>query len=285
MKTIRIMVGLLLILCGWKAQAQTESQSLLWKVEGENIQTSYLYGTIHLIPQDVFEVKTRVKEAFNSSEQIVLELDMDDPSMQMKVMQNASMKEGTTLDQLFSEEEYTAVSNAVKEQMGIGLEMLNTMKPFVISSMLIGTLIEGTPASYEMTFVQMAKEKELDILGLETVEEQMAIFDRIPYEEQAKDVLEMVQNQDEVRQEYSEMVEAYTQEDVEGLFDIIEEYADTEAEMEEMIVKRNQRWIPLIGEFAKEKSSFFGVGAGHLGGEQGVINLLKEAGYNVTPVD
>ncbi len=283
MKTIRIMIALLLLVISWGVQAQ--NNSLLWKVEGENIQTSYLYGTIHLLPQDAFEIKDKVKEAFNSSEQIVLELDMDDPSMQMKMMQNAAMKGGVTLDQVFSEEEYDAVSNAVKEQMGVGLEMLNTMKPFIISSMLIGTLIEGPPASYEMTFVQMAKEKELEIIGLETVEDQMAIFDKIPYEEQAKDVVEMVQNQEEVRQEFAKMVEAYANEDIDGLYDIIDEYADTEAEMDEMIVKRNQRWIPLIGEFASEKTSFFGVGAGHLGGSEGVINLLKEAGYTVTPIN
>lgn len=283
MKTIRILIVLLLLVTSWGAQAQ--NNSLLWKVEGENIQTSYLYGTIHLLPQDAFEIKEKVKEAFNSSGQIVLELDMDDPSMQMKMMQHASMKDGMTLDQVFSEEEYTVVSDAVKQQMGVGLEMLNTMKPFVISSMLIGTLIEGTPASYEMTFVQMAQAKELEIIGLETVEDQMAVFDKIPYEEQAKDVVEMVQNKEEVRQEFAEMVEAYAQEDIDGLYDLIEEYADTESEMEELIVKRNQRWIPLIGNLAREKASFFGVGAGHLGGKYGVINLLREAGYRVTPIN
>ena len=279
------MISLLLVISGWFAHARQESKSLLWKVEGHNIQTSYLFGTIHLLPQDDFAIKEKVSNAFNASEQIVLELDMDDPTLQMKMMQHAPMKEGITLDQVFSEEEYTAVSNALKEQTGMGLENMNTMKPIVITSMLIGKLIEGTPASYEMTFVQMARERELEILGLETVADQMAVFDRIPYQEQAKDVMEMINHEEEMRKEFSEMIIAYNNEDIDQLYDIIDEYTDTETEMEELVVKRNKSWIPLIGELAQEKTTFFGVGAAHLGGDQGVINLLKEAGYTVTPIN
>ncbi|MDW3196343.1 MAG: TraB/GumN family protein [Cytophagales bacterium] len=280
----RFMIGMLLLICGWSIQAQTNSKSLLWKIERNDIQTSYLYGTIHLIPQGAFEINEKVTEVFNTAEQIVLEIDMDDPKMQMKMMQNAMMKDETTLDQLFSEEDYRAVSNALKETMGVGLEAVNKMKPFVISSMLITNLIEGTPASFEMSFVQMAKAKELEILGLETIEYQMSIFDKIPYQEQAKDVVDMVRNEEASREEFAAMVKAYREEDIDGLYEIIESYADTTTEMEELLVKRNQNWIPAIGELTKEKVSFIGVGAGHLGGEQGVINLLKEAGYTVTPM-
>ena len=285
MKTMRIIIGLLLVIAGWQGQAQTGSKSLLWKVEGDDIQTSYLYGTIHLLPQESFEIKDKVSAAFSSAEQVVLEIDMDDPSMQQKMIQNAGMKDGKKLDELFSEEDYTAVSDALRKTMGIGLEAVNTMKPFMVYTMLIGTMIEGTPASYELTFMQMAKERELEILGLETIEDQMAIFDKIPYEEQAKDVLEMVINKEETRQEFAELVKAYRAEDIDGMFEIIEEYADTEVEMQELIIKRNQNWIPVIGELAKNKVSFFGVGAAHLGGEFGVVKLLKEAGYTVTPLE
>ena len=101
----RIILGLLFFISAWSIQAQTNNKSLLWKIEGDNIQTSYLYGTIHLIPQGAFEINEKITGAFNSAEQIVLEIDMDDPAMQMKMMQNALMKDETTLDQLFSEED------------------------------------------------------------------------------------------------------------------------------------------------------------------------------------
>lgn len=284
MKTLRLLICLLLVVSGWQGQAQTDGKSLLWKIEGDDIQTSYLYGTIHLLPQEAFEITSKVNTAFESAEQIVLEIDMDDPSLQMKMMQNAAMKEGVTLDQVFSEEDYTAVSDAIKETMGVGLTALNTMKPFMLYSMLIGKLIDGAPASYELTFMQMAKEKELEILGLETVEDQMAVFDAIPYKEQAKDVVEMVRNEEETKKEFAELVAAYQAEDIDQMYDVILAYADTETEMNELIIKRNKNWIPVIGELAENKITFFGVGAAHLGGEVGVINLLKEAGYSVTPI-
>lgn len=284
LRTLGVVLCLMLLIAGCQRPPQTDYNSLLWKIEGENIQTSYLFGTIHLLPQESFEIKEKVATAFNASEQIVLEIDIDDPSMQMKMMQNASMKDGSTLDEIFSEEDYTAVSSALKESVGIGLEAMNSMKPFMIYSMLIGNLIEGTPASYELSFMQMAKDKELEILGLETVEDQMAVFDKIPYDEQAKDVIALVRNKEETQREFSEMVQAYNNEDVEKLYSIIDQYADTETEMDELIVKRNQNWIPVIGELAKEKVSFFGVGAAHLGGENGVIPLLRNAGYTVTSI-
>lgn len=274
---------ILLLVANW-AKSQTETSSLLWKVEGENIQTSYLFGTIHLLPQSQFKLEEKVEKAFDESEQVVLEIDMDDPSLQVKMMQNAGMKDGLTLDKVFSEEDYELVSKEIQKVMGVGLAPLNHMKPFMLYSMLIANLIEGTPASFELTFVQMAKERELEILGLETVEEQMAVFDRVPYAEQAEDVLELVKDTETMADEFSELVETYQNEDIDQLFEITKEYADSETSFDELIFKRNKNWIPLIGEFAKEKSTFFGVGAGHLGGPEGVISLLREAGYQVTPV-
>ncbi len=285
MKTIRIVFSLMLIFAGWKGHAQTENTSLLWKIEGAGIKTSYLYGTIHLLPQDDFAIKEKVIKAFNSTEQVVLEIDMDDPSMQMKIMKNASMKDGLTLDKLLSEEDYQVVSEEIKSIMGIGLEPFNTFKPFMIYSMLITKLIEGPPASYELTFVKMAQENEMEVLGLELVEDQLAVFDRIPYEEQAKDIIEMVRNQEKTRKEFAALVEAYNKEDIEHMQQVIESYAATAIEMDELINKRNSNWIPIIGKLVKDKSCFIGVGAGHLGGKKGVVNLLKEAGYTISPIN
>lgn len=277
---------LMLFLAGTWAIAQTgQASSLLWKIEGPGTQTSYLFGTIHLLPESEFKIQEKVTNAFHAAEQIVLEVDMDDPSLQMKLMQYATMKEGVTLEQVFSEEDYELVNDEIIRIMGIGLANLNTMKPYMLYSMLIRNIIEGTPASYELTFVQMAREKGLEVLGLETIAEQMAVFDRIPYSVQAEDVVDMVREKEEMKKEFAEMVSAYNAEDLEALIEITEEYADSEEMLNELIYKRNKNWIPLIREMSAGKRTFFGVGAGHLGGPEGVIALLKKAGYEVTPVD
>lgn len=97
-----------------------DNNTLLWKIEGDGIQTSYLYGTIHLIPQADFFIAEATKTAMLTSDQVVMELKMDDPNMQMAIMQNAAMKDGSTLDKLVSEEDYKKVDELLKSALGIG---------------------------------------------------------------------------------------------------------------------------------------------------------------------
>ena len=265
------------------AKAQELEQTLLWKIEGKEIQPSYIYGTFHLLPQKDFVLKEKVSRAFDESEQIVLELDMDDPNMQMKVMENASMN-GQTLDLLLSEDDYNMIDRVLMSTVGASLDDYNTVKPVILSSLLIPTLLDGLPASFELTFVQMATEKNKEILGLETVKEQMEAFDRIPYKDQLEDILEIVNERDRMRSLFNEMIEIYKNEDIKAMNAVISKYMNGENELEYVLLERNRNWISRIGELSKEKSSFFGVGAGHIGGEEGVINLLKEDGYIVTPI-
>jgi len=262
----------------------TSANTLLWKIEGNGIKTSYLFGTIHMLPQKDFELKEKVKKAFNASEQIVMELDMDDPGLQMEMMQQMNMKEGHTLKALMKEEDYKKLDGILTKSMGAGVQMFNTMKPFVISSMLIQNFIEGQMASFEQTFVAMAKEKNKEVLGLETATEQLSIFDRIPYKDQVEDLSEMLNEEEKMKAIFADMIKWYKEEDYNRLYEYTKDYMDDAHELELMLGARNRSWIPKIGKLAKEKTTFFGVGAAHLGGEIGVLALLKDAGYQVTPV-
>ena len=278
---IGLFIGLFIVT---DVQAQELEKTLLWKIEGKGIKPSYIYGTFHLLPQKDFEVKDKVREAFNTSEQIVLELDMDDPSMQKQVMENASMLDGKTLDQLLTEEEYAIMDRILVSTIGAGLDNYNTVKPVVLSSLLLPTLVDGLPASFELTFVQMASESGKEVLGLETVQEQMKVFDKIPYEDQIDDILEIVTEREKMKKLFNSMIEVYKKEDVNKMHKMISQYMDGENELTYFLSDRNKKWIARIGKYAKQKPSFFGVGAGHLAGEYGVINLLMKEGYTVTAV-
>ncbi len=286
MKISNIFILLTLWTFGHTITAQSDQdQSLLWKLKGDHIQTSYIFGTMHLLPQEQFKLKEKVAEAFKTSQQIVLELDMDAPDLQTSIMQHMPMKDSQTLDQLMKEEDYAKLDETLQSLMGVSVKMFNTWKPFGVSSMLYTKYINGQPASFEGTFIGMAKKQEKEILGLETVAEQMQVFDNIPYSEQIKDVVDMLYEEDRNQSIFSEMVDLYLKEDVQGVYQFTLRFLDTEQEQRLMLDDRNQKWVPRIGEMAQYKSTFFGVGAAHLGGEQGIINLLKEAGYTVTPVN
>lgn len=282
---LRIIAAALLTLSGSVMFAQTES-SLLWKVSGNDIKESYLFGTIHLLCQDDLMLPDALKESLKASEQLVLELDFDDPSMMAEVQKYMNMKEGTLKD-LFTEEEYASVKSFFMDRMGLPLEAMPKIKPFMLMSMMIPVLMECPPASYETSLVELAKANGQEVIGLETVEEQMTAVDGLPADTMADMLVEQVENYEDAREDFAAMVAAYKKQDPDALLAEMESQMD-EVDMESfnrvMLVERNHNWIGRIEKIAGEKSSFFAVGAGHLGGPDGVITLLRNAGYTVTPI-
>jgi len=140
--------------------------------------------------------------------------------------------------------------------------------------------------SYEMEFMEMAKADEKAMGGLETIEYQMSVFDSIPYTDQAAMLVTSIRGGGEDGEdELSKMVEVYKQQDIAGMQQMFKADVDGIGKYEDIFLKnRNQNWIPVIAEMAKEQPTFFAVGAGHLGGKFGVITLLRKAGYVVSPI-
>lgn len=268
-----------------KAESSSLEKSLLWKIEGNGIETSYLYGTIHILPKSDLVLSQATKDAFKSSDQVVMELDMDDPGMQMEMMKHIPMKDGMTLDKLLNAEDYKKLDQLLQASYGAGIQVFNTWKPFMASALLMKNFVSGEIASYEAIFVEHAKEQKLEILGLETPEEQLTIFDKIPYSTQAKDLSEMINDEEKVRKSFTRMMELYKDQDIDGLNTFIVEYYNDPKQTELLLNKRNKAWISKITDHAGKKSTFFAVGAGHLPGDIGLINLLKKEGFTVTPVN
>ena len=275
----------LLGLLGISSASVAQENALLYKIEKEGIQPSYVFGTIHLMPNDEFELKESVEEAFKASDLIVLEIDMDDPNLPTNMMQHMMMDGDSTLEQYFSEADYKKLDEELQTHAGMGVSMIKKMKPLMVMSMLLKKYVGAQPASYELSFVKLSGETQKEILGLESVADQMAIFDGIPYQAQADDIAEMLHDEERYAALFQEMIKLYKAEDVEALYNIfIEYYGDQEEVLDLVLHNRNRKWIPKIGEYAKEQSVFFGVGAGHLGGEEGVLKLLEADGYTITPV-
>jgi len=257
--------------------------ALLWKVEGKDLtDPSYLYGTIHIISQNDFFLTDATKAAFDESQKIVLELDMDDPMMPMQMMQYANMQDGQTLDQLLSEDTYQKLDELVKKNMGMGIGMFNKWQPLLAYSLFIQEFIDGAMASYEQSFMQMAQESDKEILGLESVKEQIDAIAAIDYETQAAYLTEQINDMKAQKELFRTMVDLYKQQDLDALERYVVESEGGEQFAEHLLKERNEKWINRIHEQAKKEPSFFAVGAGHLGGEYGVIRLLRQAGFTVT---
>lgn len=264
--------------------AQKLENSTLWKIEGNGLEKpSYLFGTIHITCDATIE--DDVKKALDETSQVVLEVDMDDPEMMTKMMGGMYMKDGKKISDLVTEEEYAIIDAMITKETGMPLKMLETMKPFFVISMLYPKMIDCTMQSFEQELIKIAKEQNEDILGLESIESQMQIFEDIPYEDQVADLLRTAKDNLEYdKNTFAKMLEIYKNEDITTMVEMMDDKNSVAVSkhQDKLLHNRNKNWISKIEEYAKEQPTFFGVGAGHLAGDNGVINLLREAGFTVT---
>lgn len=281
--------------------AQIEDKnSLLWEISGKNLKKpSYLYGTIHLIPKNDFFLSDATKKVFDASQKVTFEInmkEMNNPMAMISIFTKALMPNGKTLKDLLNAEDYGLVQRKF-DSIGMPLKMLERIKPMFLSVMLGtdgekitaegGGISESSKStSYEMEFLQMGEKQKKEFGGLETVEFQMGIFDSIPYKVQAEMLVKTIKNGNSGSDDLGKMVEMYKKQDIEAMSKMLQSDDQNElAGYENMLINsRNSNWIPLMAKAMSEKITFFAVGAGHLGGENGVVNLLKKEGYTVKPL-
>ncbi len=281
-----VLTTIMLVMFVFQAFAnEKEEKSLLWKISGNGLkESSYLFGTIHMICKDQFYMDERIEKALTSSKVLAMELNMADPNL-MAEMQQLSVNPGfANIKGEFSAEQAAALDKFLTDSYGAGLDQLGVLKPMVLSSMVLIKMLPCTEqSSYEMFFTEKAKSQEKPVKGLETVAFQMGIFDEIPKKLQIDELGKMVTDP-EGMEEFDKLVGAYLEQDIDKLFGLIAENEMFQDYGDLLLENRNKNWIPKIEEMVKTQSTFIAVGSGHLGSETGVIQLLRDAGYTVEAV-
>jgi uncharacterized protein YbaP (TraB family) len=267
-----------------KAQKKPAS-SLLWKISGKGLkQPSYLFGTFHIMCKSDFTVSPVLEEKIKTTQQFYGELDMDDPAMQLSMMAKMRLSE-TTLSQLLGEQDFKAVNDSFKNITGMPLQLFNQFSPFMPMSLLaISTIKCADRVQPETEFAQIAKNNQLPVLGLESIEDQLKAINAQPLDSQVLALKNTVLKYDSVKQMMVKMIAVYKQNNPETIYRFIIDNGGTSDFETAMLTTRNNNWIPVIKKAVADKPSFFAVGAGHLGGKQGVIALLKKEGFTLTPV-
>jgi len=265
--------------------------ALLWKIEGNNLKVpSYLFGTIHLIKSDNFFLPDGFAKAFEESKSVIFEIDMNkmnDVSEQMKLLPSLLMKGDTSLKDLITEEEYKKVREYFNEKH-LPLFLFEKVKPMFLTMFTEGdfnpsSLKNGDYVSYEMEISKMVKEQNKNTGGLETIEYQVSVLDSIPYKYQAKMLMKSINNEDQDSSKMVDMYDLYLDQNISALQQSIE--SDDISKYDKILLNnRNNNWIPRMTDYMRKGQTLFAVGAGHLGGEHGVIALLRKAGYKVSAV-
>ena len=265
------------------------ANTLLWEISGNGLaKPSYLFGTMHILCAEDAHLSDRMREIIKNTDAIYFELDMDNMQEMMGALQYLRMNDGQKISELLTKEEYAKVENYFKENnFPMPLSLMNRFKPYFVSSLIGEQMLTCQQKDgMEMQIMNESKKYKKEIKGLETTQFQASIFDSIPYAKQAKDLVNYIDSIDSYKKVMLEMVEVYRQQDLKKMDSLMhksdpgmEEYMDI------LLYNRNELWVRNMPAIMYNKSILFAVGAGHLPGEQGVINLLRKAGYKVTPLE
>ena len=272
----------------------TSNAQLVWKISGNGIKKpSYILGTHHGCPFTYCDSIPGLMKAFDKVDNIIGEINMIEfaemsPERMQKMQAMMMMPADTSLLSLFSTEEAAKVNEWLDKKMGASLEILSVMKPMTIMVTVQNKeMMEVIPEIATMTTIDkymqtLGQSKGKTIGELETADYQMELLYGNSLEEQADALLEMIDHGDS-KGLLQQLTNAYKSQNLDTLWKVFQEQM-TGYEYDAIVKVRNLNWEKQMKELLPKQSTLFVVGAGHLPGESGMINLLREAGFKVKPV-
>jgi uncharacterized protein len=216
-----------------------------------------------------------------------MEMDMDDPATMMGGLLLMNMRDDSTLKKLYKEEEYKKIESFFNDSLHMPLAMFQKMKPFFLMAMLYPKMLPcKTMSGVETELMTLAKENKKEIKGFETMAFQAAVFDSIPYTQQAKELLKTIDSLETYKKYFDTMVRVYKSQQLNKIEEL---FSKSEFGMQDnqdiLLDNRNKNWVNQLNAILKKQSVFIAVGAGHLVGNMGLINLLRKEGYTLRPID
>jgi hypothetical protein len=275
------------------AIGQFNQNALLWEIEKtDSTKTSYIFGTIHLIENANYFFPKTLDKSLNSIDRLYFEIDIEQSlgfDVMLAMMSRALLPDGITLKKLLNESDYEALEIELSKN-GLPIALFDKIKPMFIQS-LLGIDKSNTDGgfdgkSYEMELLKMAKDKSIEMGGLETADFQMSLFDSIPLEIQTQYLIEALNDSSSYgATDINKLTQLYVDQKIDSLYIMMtQDEGMIESFQDVLISKRNQSWIPRIEQAIFKESCLFAVGAGHLGGDIGIIQLMINKGYRLKPL-
>lgn len=264
--------------------SQLEKKSLLWEVKTKEGKTcSYLFGTIHAIDETKFYFPKKLEKIASKCDAICLEIagvSSNPPSIEKLMMTDKSLQDLFTKSQMdsihyWAERFLLMKPNQFDENFG-------QAKPFLLLQFILKTSLPENIKSYELVLEETAKKNNQEILGFETVDFQLNLFDKMSLEDQVKMVMESLKDEKTAKEKFLELQQVYFEQDLDRLYNLTKE--ESTPLNRSFLEDRNIDWIPKIEEMTENKLVFIAVGAAHLSGPEGVIELLIKKGFQVLPV-
>ena len=270
--------------------AQTGSaadKGRLWRVESAQHQVSYLFGTMHSDDPRVTELPALVNAAFTGATSVTLEMELDEPSMQA-MAGKMFLPESESLASILGDELYHQVVSALADY-GMPAVLASRMKPWVVL-MTLSVPPPKTGEFLDLLLYQRALQTGKTVHGLESAEEQIAVFEQMREDDQLSMLRETLRLLPEYPALFERLIKTYLNGDLQGLMAMSEEtYTQIPPEvnarvMQRLLVERNDRMVERMQPQLQEGGAFVAVGALHLPGDNGIIQQLRGLGYQVRAV-
>jgi uncharacterized protein len=278
-------LGLSVALAG---QLSAQEKSFLWKVNSDQ-NTLYILGSIHLLNKEAYPLKQSIENAFEQTNKLILEFDLHSANsdrIQQLMLQKGASTDGTVLHQKVSKETYENVVMRAKE-LGVDIRLLNSFKPWIVAITMAAVKLQklGFDANLgiDRYFADRAIRSNKPIGGLETAEFQLGLLDQFSAKQQELLLRQSMNEMDHLERNVGEIVRAWKSGDVGSLEKLLLAGMRDYPEIHRKVIEdRNRRWLPQIeGLLAQGENALIVVGAAHLVGTNGVIQLLESRGYRV----
>ncbi len=268
---------------------KADKGALLYEITGKNLKKpSYLYGTIHLICSNDMIPIENFDLYISKTEQMYLELDLDDPNLTKGILAINSAKRDKTIADYLTEEQLAKVSEMFTTYLGVPYETVKASHPFFLQQAVITSPKSmgcTPPGSYEKSLMETAAKNKMEIKGLEDVQTQIDAINSITIEKYAEDLHKLAEDPEKNFAQFKSMVDVYKTQDSKKLQEFVQkQMVENPAFQDIFLDKRNNSWIPVIETQIKEKSTFIAVGAAHLDGKTGLITQLRKKGYKLKPI-
>lgn len=262
-----------------------KDNALIWEISKPGIShKSYLMGTIHISDDEVFELFKEFKSTtFDSTDVVALEINLDGDVFE-GVFEMLVASPDYKIKDYLNDEEYNRLSDWLKKEHGMKLSRFEQIKPIFFYFLIndFGPAVNNKMFLDEYIF-NLASESNKEQVGLETAVDQITAFDNIPYDDQFELLMSSIDAKRKNDKSYKKLVKAYQKQDLDKLNKFLS--GEMPASFYTMLISnRNKNMLEGILALLPKQSTFVAVGAGHLPGDIGLINLLRQNDYLVKPI-
>jgi uncharacterized protein len=286
----RTRLGLILcgLLLGLGARADVALHSL-WELHGKH-NTVYLLGSIHVLRLSDYPLAPALLEAYGNAKSVFMEVDlqeMSSPQVQAEMVTSAVLPEGKSLPEILGTERYGR-AGALAHDVGVELATFDQFAPWfaaeAISQLQLTQLGFQPESGVEMYFLERAHSDGKSVAGLETVHDQLALFENMPMDTQAQYLVSSLEQAHDLPSVVDSMVRAWQRGDTQWFVNQMRSELGKDPNLyQSVLVARNRKWVPKIEALLNDDKNYLViVGTGHLVGPGSVVELLKKDGIGAT---